>query len=135
MSNIFEYCARNKVRFQSSRGLLSVEQLWDVPLRSSDDFNLNVVAKATNKALEDLSVGFVETVRTEQHVRLEIAFETIKHVISAKLADEKAAEMRAANKVEKAKLLEILAEKQSGKLSALSEKELQRRIAALEEAT
>ena len=44
--NIFEYAARSKIRFQSTKGELTVEQLWDVPLRSRDDFNLNAVAKA-----------------------------------------------------------------------------------------
>jgi hypothetical protein len=43
------------------------------------------------------------------------------------------AKRRAENKQEKEKLLAILAEKQDGKLSELSEKELRRRIAALEE--
>ena len=42
------------------------------------------------------------------------------------------AAIRAANKVEREKLLAILAEKQAGKLSALSEKELQKRINELE---
>jgi hypothetical protein len=131
--NIFEYAARNKVRFQSTRGELSVEQLWDVPLRSRDDFNLNAVAKAANKAWKDLAEdSFVETVKTPEHVRRETALEVVKHVIEVKLAEEAAADKRAQNKVEKEKLLAILADKQAGKLSELSEKELQRRIAALE---
>ena len=45
----------------------------------------------------------------------------------------RAASARAAKKQEKEKLLGILAEKQAGKLSELSEKELQKRIAALED--
>jgi hypothetical protein len=56
----------------------------------------------------------------------------VKYVIETKLAEEQAAETRAKNKAEKQKLLEILAEKQEGKLSNLSEAELKRRIAALE---
>ena len=36
--NIFEYATRAKLRFASSRGDLTVEQLWDVPLRSTDGF-------------------------------------------------------------------------------------------------
>ena len=40
---------------------------------------------------------------------------------------------RTANKIEREKLLSILAEKQEGKLSALSEKELQKRINELGE--
>jgi len=132
--NIFEYATRNKLRFASVRGELSVEQLWDVPLRSKDDFNLNIVAKTANKMLKDISEeSFVETSKTTQHTRLETAMEVVKYVIDTKLAEETAAKKRAENKIEKEKLLAILAEKQDGKLSELSEKELQRRIAALGE--
>lgn len=134
MQNIFEYGSRNKLRFSSVRGELSIEQLWDVPLRSRDDFNLNIIAKTTNKALKEISEeSFVETSKTPAHTRLEIALEVVKYVIETKLSEEKAAEARAAKKLEKEKLLAILAEKQDGKLSELSEKELQKRIAALED--
>lgn len=132
--NIFEYATRNQLRFASVRGELTVEQLWLVPLRSRDDFNLNVIAKTANKALADAAEqNFVETAKTADHTRREIAMEVVKHVISTKLAEEEAAKSRAAKKQEKEKLLQILAEKQDGKLSELSEKELQRRIAALED--
>lgn len=134
MNNIFEYATRNKLRFASPRGELTVEQLWDVPLRSGDDFNLNMIAKTTNKALKEISEeSFVETKKTAKQIRLENALEVVKYVIDVKLAEEKAAETRAERKKEKEKLLEILAEKQAGKLSELSEKELQKRIAALED--
>lgn len=132
--NIFEYATRNKLRFTSIRGELTVEQLWDVPLRSRDDFNLNTVAKAVNKAFKELSEeSFVETSKTPEHTRREVALEIIKYVIDAKLAEEGAVKNSIAKKQEKHKLLAILAEKQDGKLSELSEKELQKRIAALEE--
>lgn len=133
MNNIFVYATRSKLRFSSIRGELSVEQLWDVPLRSRDDFNLNAIAKAVNKALKEVSEeSFVETSKTVEHERREAAMETIKYVIDTKLAEEAAAKDRAARKQEKEKLLAILAEKQDGKLSALSEKELQKRIEALD---
>lgn len=131
--NTFEYVTRNKLRFPSTKGELTVEQLWDVPLRSRDDFNLNTIAKAANKAWKDISEeSFVETKKTVVHERLEMVFEVVKYVIDVKLAEEKAAEKKAENAKEKARLLEILAEKQDGKLSALSETELKKRIAALE---
>jgi hypothetical protein len=77
--NIFEYATRNRLRFASVRGELTVEQLWnDVPLRSRDDFNLNVVAKSANKALKDISEeSFVETARTPEHTRREMALEGV----------------------------------------------------------
>lgn len=131
--NIFENATRNKLRFASVRGELTVEQLWDVPLRSRDEFNLNTIAKAANKALKEISEeSFVETTRTAAHSRCETLLETVKYVIDVKLAEEQVAKTRAEKKQEKEKLLGILAEKQAGKLSELSEKELQKRIAALD---
>lgn len=133
-TNIFEYATRNKLRFASSRGILTVEQLWDVPLRSGDGFNLDAVAKDANRAWKEISEeSFVETTKTSEHVRREAALEIVKYVIDAKLADEQAAKRRSENRLEKEKLLAILAEKQDGKLSELSEKELRRRIAALDD--
>ncbi len=61
-----------------------------------------------------------------------MVLETVKYVIDTRIAEEAAAASRAEKKGEKEKLLRILAEKQDGKLSDLSEKELQKRIAALE---
>lgn len=131
---IFTYATRNKLRFASVRGELSVEQLWDVPLRSRDDFNLNTIAKAANKALKEISEeNFVETTKSTEHTRREMALEVVKYIIDAKLTEAEESAARAEKKQEKEKLLKILAEKQDGKLSALSEKELQKRIEALEE--
>lgn len=133
-ANLFEYATCNKLRFASSRGELTVEQLWDVPLRSRDDFNLNAVAKAASKALKEIAEeNFVETTKTPDHTRREATLATIQYVIEVKLGEEEAAKKRADNKLEKEKLLKILAEKQEGKLSELTERELQKRIAALGE--
>lgn len=134
MQNIFEFATRSKLRFASIRGELTIEQLWDIPLRSRDDFNLNMIAKTANKALKEISEeSFVETAKTAEHTRRETAMEVVKYIIDTKLTEEKAAAMRVERKQEKEKLLSILAEKQAGKLSELSEKELQKRIAALDD--
>lgn len=134
MDNIFVFATRNKLRFASSRGELTIEQLWDVPLRSRDDFNLNVIAKAASRVLKETSEeSFVETTKTAAHARCETRLEAVKYVIDVKLAEEESAKTRAEKKQEKEKLLGILAEKQAGKLSDLSEKELQKRIAALDD--
>ena len=130
--SMFEYATRKKLRFASSKGELTVEQLWDVPLRGRDDFNLDTIAKGANKALKALSEeSFVRTERTPDQYRAEMALEIVKHVIQVRLDEENTAAQRAANKVEREKLLAILAEKQDGKLSELTERELQKRINAL----
>lgn len=129
----FEYATRNKIRFASVRGELNVEMLWDVPLRAKDDFNLDAIAKVCSKALREATEeSFVATSRTPASVRLEMALAIVKHVIAVKEADEATAKKRVENKAEKDKLLAILAEKQDGKLSKLSEKDLKERIAQLD---
>lgn len=130
--NIFENASRAKLRFASARGELTVEQLWDVPLRSRDDFSLDAVAKVASSTLKKATEeSFVDTAKSPSQERLELAMAVVLHVIGVKLDEEKAAKRRAENKVEKERLLAILAEKQDGKLSALSEAELKKRIAAL----
>ena len=132
MDNIFIYATRNKLRFASTKGELSVEQLWDVPLRSTDGFNLNAIAKAANESVKAANEeNFVETKRTPAHARAETVLEVVKHVIGAKLADEDAAKRRAENKAEREQLLAALADKQAGKLSAMSEAQLRKKIEAL----
>jgi hypothetical protein len=132
MENMFEYATRNKLRFPSSRGELPVEMLWDVPLRHATDFNLDSIAKAANKALKDLSEeSFVQPTRTVARERAEVILALVKHVIEVKLTEEAAAKAKADKRVEKEKLLRVLAEKQDGLLSALTVEELQKKIAAL----
>lgn len=136
MQNIFEYATRSKLRFASIRGELTVEQLWDVPLRmkNGDHFDLNNIAQRANAALKEIDAeNFVENKRTPAHEVCEQRLEVVKCIIGVKLAEEEAAKSLAAKKQKKEKLLDILAEKQDGKLSELSEKELQKQIAALED--
>lgn len=132
-TNLFEYATRSKLRFTSVKGELSAEQLWDVPLRSTDGFNLDAIARTANKVFKDATEeSFVATAKTPAHTRLEMALEVVKRVIEVKLEDEAVAKKRSENRAEKEKLLKILAEKQDGKLSELSERELKKRISELD---
>lgn len=132
-NDLFAFATRSKIRFTSTKGELSVEQLWDVPLRSRDGFDLDSIAKAANSKLKDATEeSFVNTGKTVAHELAEVRLEVIKHVIATKLAEENAAKKRATAKAEKERLLQVLAEKQQGALSTLTEQELQKRIADLE---
>lgn len=136
-NNLFVTAARAKLRFASTKGELSVEQLWDVPLRStgSDDFNLNTIARAASKTVTaaESEENFVDTnKRTPGLAQAALRLDIIKFVIDAKRDEEDVLKKRADNKKEKERLLEILAEKQDGKLSELSIAELQKKIKAID---
>lgn len=131
--NVFEYATRHKLLFDSSRGSINVQQLWDVPLRDNGGFNLNEIAKNASKAFKSATEeSFVEPARTTANKRLEMTFETVKRVIEVKVGEEKAAKDRAAKKERRAVLTRALAEKQEGALSKLSVKQLQEQLAELE---
>lgn len=130
--NLFEFASRHKIRFTSKRGALSVEQLWDVPLRSLDGFDLDAVAAEASRVVRDLADGsFVKPGRTPAQEKAEVALEVVKHIIQVKLDAEEEEAEKAANREERANLLRILAEKQGEKLSDLTERELQSRIDSL----
>lgn len=130
--SIFEAATRKKLRFVSARGEISVEQLWDVPLRSKDDFNLDVIAKAVNKGLKAIAEeSFVATTRRPEQALSELTLSIIKYVIRTKLDDEAKTRRRAGQSQERATLLEALANKKAGELGELSREELEERIRAL----
>ena len=132
--NIFETASREKFRFPSIRGDLTVEQLWDTPLRGSkvEDFSLDSIAKTIHRNLRAAQEeSFVETTKSRLQTSLEKKLELVKYVIDMKLEVEEAAARRAKNKEERETLLKILKEKQEGKMSQLSEREIEKRIAAL----
>lgn len=133
--NLFEYAARHKIRLHSPRGLLTVEDLWDVPLRprNANDLDLNTVAKIASKSLADVAENFVETAKTPEHTRREVAMEIVLYVIQTKINEEKAQAQKADKKKKKEALLAALADKQAGKLSEMSEAALKKQIAELDD--
>ena len=131
---MFEQATRMKFRFPSCKGELSVEQLWDVPLRSRDDFNLNNIARGISRELEaSKEENFVDVAKTNPTKDLlQSKFNVVKRVIDVKLDEEKEREKEADRKKELGVLLQALAEKKQGELSDLSVKELEKRIKALQ---
>ena len=123
--NIFEKATKNKLRFDSVRGNLSVEELWDMRLTSRDDFNLDTIAKKINKELkEQEEESFVERNSNPQKDILELSLEIIKHIINNKISSKEAAEKRAVTMAKKEQIKEILAKKEMSSLENMSEEKL-----------
>ncbi|MCU0757069.1 MAG: hypothetical protein MUE46_18485 [Xanthomonadales bacterium] len=132
MSNLFERASREKLRFASPRGDLTVEQLWELPLQGKGGFDLDSVARSVHadwsKAREQ---SFVSTTPNAAMARLELALDLVKHVIATKLAEAAAARLAQTRKEERERIAEILARKQNAKLEALDEETLRLRLAQL----
>lgn len=60
---IFERAARLKLRFETKKGQLSAEDLWDLPLSSTTErTNLNSIAISLHQKLKDTPISFVDAV-------------------------------------------------------------------------
>lgn len=134
--NIFERAARGKLRFESTVGDLTAEQLFDLPLTAKGERpNLDSIARAVNRELKDIVDGsFVEIKPDPRKTDLELRLDILKHVIEAKQAEKAAAEARAANAERKRKLLDALAAKDDQALAGMSREDIQAEIAKLGEA-
>ena len=130
--NIFEQATRRAIRFESAKGDLSVEQLWDLPLQSRNQFDLDTVAKTVNRQLNAVTEeSFVSVRENPAKETLSLKLEIVKHIISVKLQEAEEARDRANKASEKEKLLRLLDEKQNEALRALTPEEIQERLKAL----
>lgn len=118
MSN-FEKASRLKLRYKTNRGSITTEDLWDLELE-----DLDTIAKSLNKQLKESNEeSFIRT-RTKKSSSLEIQFEVVKHIINVKLDEEEARKNAAVKRQQKAKLLDLIAQKENENLSAKSIGEL-----------
>lgn len=133
MDNLFLQATREKFRFESSKGDLSVEQLWDLPLTSRTGFDLDTVAKAVNANLKSSNEeSFVNVSNNPAVSRLQAQLEVVKAIIEVKLAQAEATKKRVEKAAERQRLMEVLHSKKDQELQGLSVEEIERRLSQLD---
>lgn len=131
--NIFEQASRAKTRFSSLIGDLTVEQLWDLPLKAKSGLDLDSVAKEVNAQLKAVSEeSFVNTSTNPAKGSLELAMDVVKHVIAVRLQENEEARNKAARTAKRQKLIDALGNKQDEELKGMSKEQLLARIAELD---
>ena len=113
--NIFEKAVRIKLRVESNRGLLTVEDLWDLKVEELDTLYRDFKREARNAEEESL----INPVNVDERLTLKI--EVLKHIVTVKLEEREAASKRAETNRKKAELLELIKSKEN---SAMAEKSL-----------
>lgn len=119
---MFDKATRLKLRFESNKGLLSVEQIWDLSLTS-----LNEIAKGLSRQVKAAETDEEDFIGTKSNVdsELQLRFDIVKHVIGVKLKErddsKDAAERKANNQV----ILELIQRKKQQELEGKSVEELE----------
>ena len=128
---LFETASRLKLRFPSTKGDLTVEQLWDLPLQSKSNFDLDTVAKTVNAYLQSTGEKSFVTASSTANEKMTLTLDIVKHIISVRLKENQDALLVSAKKAEREKLLGILANKQDEALQQLTPEQIQARLAEL----
>lgn len=127
---MFEKASRLKLRFDSPRGELTVEQLWDLPMSSVRENvpSLDLLGREAMAALKS-EESFVEAPKHQDVLQLRL--DILKHIRDTRLAELKDREQEYKKAAEKEKLQNILELKKEAQLSELTLDEIQARIDAL----
>ena len=122
MEKMFEYATRNKVRFPF-KGLISVEDLWDLTLISLDS-----IYKALNKQVKQSEEESLLNTKTTVDKELDVQIAIVKHIVAVKLAEQEAREKASAKKAQKQKIMAIIASKQDEALQNSSVEDLHKML-------
>ena len=124
---MYKKALRTKLRFSTSRGKLTTEDLFDLSLT-----DLNNLAIALDKKLSETPrKSFISDIAPDTQED-ELRFNIVKDVITLKLAERNAAQNAKVKAAEKAQLLEILHRKKNEALENLSGAEIEAKLASLE---
>jgi hypothetical protein len=120
-----------KIRFETTKGALTVEDLWDLPLTSARYANLNDIAKGINRELKASGEEDFVSPATKADETLALKLAVVKHIIGVRLAENEEAKLIADKRAQKEKLLELIARKQDQELEGKSLEDLQKMVEAL----
>lgn len=128
MEKLFIKAAKSKVRFETVRGHVVVEDLFDMPLISKSGFSLDDLAKDLNKKVKDSEDESFVSERSTKNTELELKFEIVKYVISVRLEENKAKLEAKAKADQRQKILGLIDKKKDESLEGLSIEELEAKL-------
>ena len=129
MAEIFEQAARMKLRFETNKGCLSSEEVWELSL-SSLDMLARSVNKRVREAEEESFIPAAHQPKVISHDALRL--DILKHVIGVKVVERDLARKKAEDRTKLVRLQELLAAKEDDAFKAMSQEEILKQITELE---
>ncbi len=122
MSDIFLKAAQKKIRFATQKGLLTTEDLFDIPMKGKTSLQ-SVASDLYSEIKESGEISFVDdTPSTDSTLNLKM--DVVKEVIRIR-KDQEASRLKAAETRQKNQLIDqIIAEKQNEELRNMPIEEL-----------
>ena len=124
--NMFEIATRTKMRFPF-KGMISVEDLWDLNVRDLDN-----VFKTLNAQVKKSQEESLLATKSKEEEVLATQIDIVKHIVEVKLAEAEAVQHSKELKEKKQKIMEVLSAKQDADLHNKSIDELKAMLSEME---
>ena len=116
----FKLASQQKLRYQTSRGSLSTEQLWDLSL---DELDALAVSLETEHKQSGKKSFLVKTTTKDRAAKLR--FDVVLDVLNTKVEEAQAANEAAEIKEHNKKIIQLISEKKDESLKGKSIKQLE----------
>lgn len=128
---MFAKASRLKLRFETPKGLITVEDLWDLPLTSNTGkANLDDIATSLHHALKNDNISFVVKEQKPDEVA-QIKFDIVIHIINTRISENDAANLARVNREKKQQILAIINQKESETLASSSIDDLRKLLESM----
>lgn len=124
---MYKIASRKKLRIATSRGNLSVEQLWDLPKHDIGQLAIAIRKRIADEkgTAGDSELDFLKpTVQKEESID-ELTFRILKDIYQTKQAEEDKAHLAAEKRLKNRRILELIAKKQDEALESKTVEELE----------
>lgn len=118
---MYKQLIKDKVRFTTAKGLLSLEQLFTLSINE-----LDTLAVSLQEAYEKSNTkkSFIEK-RTTKDKSLKMQLDVVLDIMQDKIEEAEVAKTKAENKLRNQKIREIIAEKKDAELASMSVSKLE----------
>ena len=132
---MYKKASKKKLRFNTNRGVLSVEHLWDLPKEEIRQLVIKAreAAKKSSGEVNDTELSFLDAPVKTKATDDELRFEILKDIYLTQKSAEEKAQKRAEAKENNKKILDLIARKQDEALEKKSIKELEKMLETEEE--
>ena len=130
--DLFMLASRSKYRFNTTSGVITTEDLWDLPLSDTRKANLDDVAKDLNRQLKasNEEQSFVKPATAKSN-EVQAKFDLVLFVIKTKMEERDTAKALADKLANKQKIMALIDKKKDEAMAGKSLEELQSLVNAM----
>ena len=129
--NNFEQATRGNVTFESTKGLLTIQDVWQLPMESKNSVSLDSLSREINKQLKETEEESFIAKKTPKNVLLQLKMDLVLRIIEVCMEETEARKQASNIKAEEQELLELRAELEKESKKKMTLEEIDAKLATL----